>query len=84
MKILLVTAGFLPDGLGGVELSLARFCKWAQAQGHELLVYRREIAQVSEWPFNAGVATRLVFYLVIPPLTWVAAGLIDVLIERMV
>jgi len=51
---------------------------------NELLVYRREIAQVSEWPFNAGVATRLVFYLVIPPLTWVAAGLIDVLIERMV
>ncbi len=51
---------------------------------NELLIYRREIAQVSDWPFNAGVATRLVFYLVIPPLTWVAAGLIDVLIERMV
>jgi glycosyltransferase involved in cell wall biosynthesis len=41
MRILLVTAGFVPDGLGGVELSLARFCKWAQAQGHDLLVYRR-------------------------------------------
>ncbi|MBL8841529.1 MAG: glycosyltransferase family 4 protein [Planctomycetes bacterium] len=41
MRILLVTAGFLPDGLGGVELSLARFCKWAQRQGHEVLVYRR-------------------------------------------
>ena len=51
---------------------------------NELLIYRREIAQVSEWPFNAGVATRLVFYLVIPPLTWVAAGLIDVMIERLV
>lgn len=41
MRILAVTAGFLPDGLGGVELALARFCKWAQRQGHELLVYRR-------------------------------------------
>jgi glycosyltransferase involved in cell wall biosynthesis len=41
MRILLVTAGFVPDGLGGVELSLHRFCRWALAQGHELLVYRR-------------------------------------------
>ena len=41
MRILFVTAGFVPDGLGGVELSLARFCKWAQQQGHEVLVYRR-------------------------------------------
>lgn len=51
---------------------------------NELLIYRREITQVSEWPFNAGVATRLVLYLVIPPLTWIAAGLIDVMIERLV
>jgi glycosyltransferase involved in cell wall biosynthesis len=41
MRLLLVSSGFVPDGLGGVELSLARFCKWAQAQGHEVLVYRR-------------------------------------------
>jgi glycosyltransferase involved in cell wall biosynthesis len=41
MKILQVTAGFVPDGLGGVELALARFSKWAQRQGHEVLVYRR-------------------------------------------
>ena len=50
----------------------------------QLLAYRREIAAVSEWPFNTGVATRLAFYLVIPPLTWIAAGLIDVMIERLV
>lgn len=41
MRILSVTAGFLPDGLGGVELALARFCKWALREGHEVLVYRR-------------------------------------------
>jgi glycosyltransferase involved in cell wall biosynthesis len=41
MKILLVTSGFLPDGLGGVELSLARFARWAMDEGHEVLVFRR-------------------------------------------
>ncbi len=41
MRILLVTAGFLPDGLGGVELSMARFAHWAMAEGHEILVFRR-------------------------------------------
>jgi hypothetical protein len=51
---------------------------------NQLLIYRREIAAVSEWPFNASVASRLVFYLVIPPLTWIAAGLIDLIIERLV
>jgi hypothetical protein len=51
---------------------------------NQLLLYRREIADVNEWPFNTGVATRLAFYLIIPPLTWIAAGLIDVMIERLV
>jgi hypothetical protein len=51
---------------------------------NQLLIYRREITDVNEWPFNTGVATRLAFYLVIPPLTWVAAGFIDVMIERLV
>lgn len=41
MKLLFVTAGYVPDGLGGVELSLHRFCHWAQREGHEVLVYRR-------------------------------------------
>jgi glycosyltransferase involved in cell wall biosynthesis len=41
MKILEVTAGYLPDGLGGVELALHRFSKWAQREGHEPRVYRR-------------------------------------------
>ena len=41
MRILLVTAGYLPDGLGGVELSLHRFARWARDEGHEVLVFRR-------------------------------------------
>jgi hypothetical protein len=47
------------------------------------LGYRREIAAVHEWPFNTGITTRLAFYLIIPPLTWVAAALIDVAVERL-
>jgi hypothetical protein len=47
------------------------------------LTYRREIAAVHEWPFDTGVTTRLALYLIIPPLTWVAAALIDVAVERL-
>jgi hypothetical protein len=42
-----------------------------------LLTYRRELIAVSEWPFDVGVMTRLALYLVIPPLTWVGAALIE-------
>ena len=48
------------------------------------LVYRREIASVHDWPFDTGIATRLAFYLIIPPLTWICAALIDVAVERFV
>jgi hypothetical protein len=46
------------------------------------LVYRREIAAVHEWPFDAGIATRLAFYLIIPPATWLGAALIGVAVRR--
>ena len=42
-----------------------------------LLDYRREIRQVPEWPFDSPVFLRLLFYLAIPPLTWVGAALIE-------
>ncbi|MCP4003755.1 MAG: hypothetical protein GY725_06125 [bacterium] len=46
-----------------------------------LLAFRREIIQVSEWPFDLSMVTRLLFYLIIPPLTWVGAALIENLVE---
>jgi hypothetical protein len=46
-----------------------------------LLIYRREIAEVSTWPFDIGNVTRLLIYMVIPPLTWVAAALIENLVD---
>ena len=47
------------------------------------LVYRREILCVSDWPFDSTIVTRLGFYLVIPPLTWLGAAVFDVFVERM-
>jgi hypothetical protein len=46
-----------------------------------LLTYRREITEVSTWPFDVGNVTRLLLYLIIPPLTWVAAALIENLLD---
>lgn len=42
-----------------------------------LLNYRREITQISSWPFDIGNITRFALYLIIPPLTWVGAALIE-------
>ncbi len=47
-----------------------------------LLDYRREIQQVPEWPFDSPAFFRLMFYLFIPPLTWVGAALIERLVDR--
>lgn len=46
-----------------------------------LLTYRREIAAISEWPFDTSVAGRLAIYLIIPPLTWIGAALIEILVD---
>lgn len=46
-----------------------------------LLVFRREVLEVSTWPFNLGNVTRLALYLFIPPLTWVAAALIEKVVD---
>lgn len=53
----------------------------ALAELNPLLAYRREIQSVSEWPFDLGVMTRLALYLVIPPLTWVGAALIENMVD---
>jgi hypothetical protein len=53
----------------------------ALARINQLLIYRREIAQVREWPLDVGVVTRLGLYLIIPPLSWVCAALIENLVE---
>lgn len=46
-----------------------------------LLTYRREVGDAPEWPFDTSVMGRLALYLIIPPLTWVGAALIEILID---
>jgi len=46
-----------------------------------LLVYRREIADALEWPFDISIVARFALYLVIVPLTWIGAALIENLVD---
>lgn len=46
-----------------------------------LLAYRREVMQIAEWPFDVSVVARLALYLIIPPLTWVGAALIEHVVD---
>ncbi len=46
-----------------------------------VLTYRREISEAPEWPFDTSVVGRLLLYLIIPPLTWVGAALIEILVD---
>jgi hypothetical protein len=47
-----------------------------------LSMYRQQIADVSEWPVSARSAARVLFYVVIPPLAWVAAALVQDLVSN--
>jgi hypothetical protein len=46
-----------------------------------LLTFRREITHIPTWPFDMGNLTRLTLYLVIVPLTWAGAALIENLVD---
>ncbi len=52
-------------------------------QLHALLNLRAEIAKVPEWPFDSPVIVRLLIYLIIPPLTWVGAALIERMVDSL-
>lgn len=45
-------------------------------------LYRRQVAETPEWPASAGAASRVLFYVVIPPLAWVAAALVQDLVSN--
>lgn len=49
-----------------------------------LLNYRREIEQVSTWPFDLDNVATLALYLVIVPLTWAGAALIENLVNALI
>ncbi len=74
-------------------IELARVDKLitAERDGHNdpatlapLLVYKREVAEVRELPFDVGSYARAAFYLLLPPLTWVGAALIENVVDSFV
>ena len=46
-----------------------------------LLAYRREIMSIPEWPFDLSIMARFGGYLVIVPLTWIGAALIENVVD---
>ena len=46
-----------------------------------LLTFRREVASVTEWPMDISVLARFSLYLVIVPLTWIGAALIENVVD---
>ena len=47
-----------------------------------LLQHRDRIRRASSWPVDFSLARRLVFYVFIPPLAWVAAALVEMAVGR--
>ena len=48
-----------------------------------LINYRREVNEAPTWPFEGGNMGRILLYMVIPPLTWIAAALMENLVDSM-
>lgn len=46
-----------------------------------LLDMRERVAQAPGWPFDVNGVKRILFYIVLPPLTWAAAALVEMMIE---
>jgi hypothetical protein len=74
-----------------IEQSNANISSWQSetdinqlAQLQPYLHYRQYLATLSEWPFNLSTLGRWALYLTIPPLTWIAAALMENLIDRIV
>lgn len=49
----------------------------------ETLLQRRDrILSVQTWPLDIGIWSRLAFYVLIPPLAWVGAAVVEVVVSR--
>jgi hypothetical protein len=49
-----------------------------------LSLLRRQVVSIPAWPLSLRNLARLALYLVIPPLTWVAAAFVDAFVSRLV
>jgi hypothetical protein len=53
-------------------------------QLESLVAHRDRIQHMSTWPLDLSLVGRVVFYLVIPPLAWVGAALVELMVDRLV
>lgn len=49
----------------------------------KLLTMRQQVDSLPEWPFNVSAIVRLLAYLVIVPLTWAGAAIIEMLVNML-
>ncbi|MEE4361995.1 MAG: hypothetical protein V2I63_10780 [Pseudomonadales bacterium] len=54
----------------------------ALARAEHLLTLRARIASVSSWPLGLAGLRRVALYVILPPLTWAAAALVERLVDR--
>jgi hypothetical protein len=46
-----------------------------------LIAHRERILHLSAWPLDLSILSRVGFYLIIPPLAWVGAALVETLVQ---
>jgi hypothetical protein len=49
-----------------------------------LLSHRDRIAESVTWPIDVKLASRIALYVVLPPIAWSAAAMVEMLIERFI
>jgi len=49
-----------------------------------LLSHRDRIAGLGTWPLDVKLGSRIALYVVLPPIAWSGAALVEVLIERLI
>ena len=69
--------------LNGVreEIERARAMDLPRGELVAILGYREYLERCSEWPFRTSSVVRWSLYLLIPPLTWVGAALIENVVD---
>jgi hypothetical protein len=54
------------------------------AQMETLLSHRDRVADLGTWPLDGKLVSRIVLYVVLPPIAWSAAAMVEVLIEQFI
>lgn len=49
-----------------------------------LLAHRERIRELRTWPLDMAMLSRFAFYVVIPPLAWIGAALVEMIVNRAV